>query len=232
MGLKLSEDKTKVTHITEGFTFLGYRVQRCMGRNNKMVTKVLIPDKAIKRFQHKMRSIISPSTTSRSFNAVILAQNALTRGWCEYYRCTNNPSKAFSKLSDELFWATAHWLGRKYKSKIPAVLQKYRIGRNFGTRTHKLIYPEEYKAKRFVAKSWHNPYTETEKVKEEKDRLKRESLFTYDQLWSGRERRLGSMDIREEVLLRDGPMCAKCKGTFNPYEVHVDHIIPRARFKD
>src|SRR5262249_23722896 len=46
MGLKLSEDKTKVTHITEGFTFLGYRVQRCMGRNNKMVTKVLIPDKA------------------------------------------------------------------------------------------------------------------------------------------------------------------------------------------
>ena len=27
LGLKLSEEKTKVTHITEGFTFLGYRIE-------------------------------------------------------------------------------------------------------------------------------------------------------------------------------------------------------------
>jgi RNA-directed DNA polymerase len=31
MGLTLSEDKTKVTHITEGFDFLGYRVIRSIG---------------------------------------------------------------------------------------------------------------------------------------------------------------------------------------------------------
>ncbi len=232
MGLTLSEEKTKVTHISEGFDFLGYRVKRCMGRNGTMVTKVLIADKAIKKFQHKMRSIISPSTTQRSFNAVITAQNALTRGWCEYYRCTNNPSKVFRKLSDELYWLTAHWLGRKYKTSIPAIMKKYLKGNTFGTDTRKLVRPDEYKAKRFVAKSWHNPYTETEKVQEEKDRIKRESLLSYDQLWDGQERRQGSMDLREETLLRDGPICAVCKKTFHPYEVHVDHIIARARFKD
>src|SRR5262245_55617839 len=37
MGLKLSEEKTKVTHITEGFTFLGYRIIRSIGSNGRMV---------------------------------------------------------------------------------------------------------------------------------------------------------------------------------------------------
>src|SRR2546430_7471636 len=32
MGLTLSAEKTKVTHITEGFTFLGYRITRGMGK--------------------------------------------------------------------------------------------------------------------------------------------------------------------------------------------------------
>ena len=42
MGLKLSEEKTKITHITEGFTFLGYWVERSIGAGGKMVPKVYI----------------------------------------------------------------------------------------------------------------------------------------------------------------------------------------------
>jgi 5-methylcytosine-specific restriction endonuclease McrA len=40
------------------------------------------------------------------------------------------------------------------------------------------------------------------------------------------------MDLREEALLRNGPICAQCKQPHHPYEVQVDHIIPRAKFKD
>src|SRR5215472_17822923 len=36
MGLTLSEEKTKVTHITEGFDFLGYRIIRSMGTSGKI----------------------------------------------------------------------------------------------------------------------------------------------------------------------------------------------------
>jgi group II intron reverse transcriptase/maturase len=46
MGLELSEEKTKVTHITEGFDFLGYRVIRCIGTKGTMIPKVLIPEKS------------------------------------------------------------------------------------------------------------------------------------------------------------------------------------------
>ena len=41
MGLVLSKEKTKVTHITEGFDFLGYRVIRSIGTKGKMIPKVL-----------------------------------------------------------------------------------------------------------------------------------------------------------------------------------------------
>src|SRR5262249_21383499 len=51
MGLTLSEEKTKVTHITEGFQFLGYRIERSIGGRGEMVPKVLIPKSAITRFR-------------------------------------------------------------------------------------------------------------------------------------------------------------------------------------
>jgi RNA-directed DNA polymerase len=113
MGLTLSEEKTKVTHITEGFKFLGYWIERSIGTKGKMVPKVRIPEDAIKRFQHKVRGICSPRTSHESANAKILALNQLTRGWCQYYRCTSSPSEIFSNIEDEIFWGMAHWLGRK-----------------------------------------------------------------------------------------------------------------------
>src|SRR5262245_6127223 len=100
--------------------------------------------------------------------------------------------------------------------------------------------PTEYKAKRFVARTWHNPYTAPEQVKEERDRIKRESLLTYDKIWSGHEHRQEWGDLREEVILLKGTVCAlnlpdicESKGqSLHSSEVEIDHVIPRARFKD
>jgi RNA-directed DNA polymerase len=232
MGLTLSEEKTKVTHITEGFDFLGYRIIRSIGTSGKMVPKVLIPEKAIKQFRLKTGEILNPSTTKESIGHTIQRLNWLTRGWCEYYRCTSSPSWAFGKLENELFWDFAHWLGQKYEIKhMSAIIQRFKKGKTFGTNAIKLTKPIEYKAKRLLGKTWHNPYTEKDEVRKEKERIKRESLFSYDSVLPG-ERRIGAHDLREEVILRDGPICAWCKKEFHPFEVQVDHIKSRARFKN
>jgi len=232
LGLTLSEEKTKVTHITEGFDFLGYRVIRSIGTRGMMIPKVLVPEKAIKRFRVKVREMLAPSTTKESTSAKIHALNRLTRGWCEYYRSTSSPSWVFNAIGTELFWDMAHWLGKKYESDMPAIMRRFRKGNTLGTNTSKLVMPNEYKGKKLIPKTWHNPYTEKEKVTEEKDRMKRESLFSYDRLWIGQESRQGGMDTREEVILRNGPTCVSCGKTFHPSEVQVDHIIPRTRFKN
>src|SRR3989449_7168068 len=152
MGLTLSEEKTKVTHITEGFDFLGYRIIRNMGTSGKMVPKVLIPHKAIKQCQYKVRGMLGPRTTNESFSAKILALNRLIRGWCAYYRSTSSPQWGFREVERKLFWDMAHWLGKKYKAKIPKVLRKYMKGNTFGTTATSLVLPTTYKAKRYMAK--------------------------------------------------------------------------------
>jgi group II intron reverse transcriptase/maturase len=229
-GLTLSEEKTKVTHITEGFDFLGYRVIRSIGTSGKMVPKVLVPQKAIDRFRRKTREMLNPRTTEESIGVMISKLNWLIRGWCEYYRSTSSPSWAFDRIQTELYWDFAHWLGRKYESNMPAIMRRFRKDKTFGNGTKTLIRPIEYTAKRYVAKTWHNPYTEKDEVKKEKERIKRESLFSYDNIHPG-ENRPGKGDLREEVLLRDGPICAWCKIELNPWETQVDHIKPYARFK-
>jgi len=91
--------------------------------------------------------------------------------------------------------------------------------------------PDDIKAKKLRMKTWHNPYTEEEEVGKEKERIQRESLFSYQTI-HGQESRPGGMDLREEILLRDGPICANCGETFHPSELQMDHITLRTRFKD
>ena len=232
MGLKLSEEKTKITHITEGFKFLGYGIIRDVGRRGKMVPTIFIPESAIKRFQSAIRKILAPNTTNEATVAKIHATNRLIRGWCEYYRSTSSPSIWFGNLSNELYWLMAHWLGRKYKLNMPAVIRKYQKdcthggGNTYGTSSIKLTMPQEYKAKRHLAKTWHNPYTA-------KEEIVREKILTYESLWYGDEDRQGWSDTREEVISLKGTTCYVCGTELHPSEVEIDHFsTPRARFKD
>jgi HNH endonuclease len=110
---------------------------------------------------------------------------------------------------------------------MPRIIQRFYKGNN----ALRLVKPTTYKAKRLMAKTWHNPYTEEDEARKEKERIKRESLFSYDDIRNG-ENRIGAHDLRDEVILRDGPICAWCKKEFHPSEVQVDHIKARARFKN
>ena len=227
IGLTLSEEKTKITHITEGFIFLGYEVIRSMGGKGKLVPQVRVPDKAVKRFQHKVREILAPGTTNESVHTKITAMNQLIRGWCQYYRWVSRPDISYGKLRPEIYWNMAHWLGRKYKKSLVKVIREYGKKNSFATKTVKLLMPNEFKARTLLIKKWHNPYTE-------KGEIKRESILFYENLWLGTESdRHGWMDIREEVILLKGTTCYICGKVLHPSEVEVDHATkPRAAFKD
>jgi RNA-directed DNA polymerase len=234
MRLTLSEEKTQITHITEGFTFLGYEIIKRTGIHGKMVPKVLVPKKAIKKFQDKLKAILAPGTMQESLAAKIAAVNALTRGWCNYYRNTSRPSQDFNQLRPKVFWGMAHWIGKKYKVNMPEVMRRYRKGDTLTTKTMTLVMPTEYKARKLFTKHWHNPYTEKEKIV-------RERLFSLHNLWSGHEENRGWMDQREEVIRLKGTICAlnlpdicESKGKpLHPSEVEIHHATkPRAQFKD
>jgi len=79
-GLTLSEEKTKVTHIEEGFDFLGQNVRKYKG-------KLLIKPskKNVNNFLVKVRKVLKEHKTAKQEN-VIKMLNPIIRGWANYHR--------------------------------------------------------------------------------------------------------------------------------------------------
>jgi RNA-directed DNA polymerase len=125
LKLELSLEKTKVTHVDDGFKFLGFWLQRRVGMNGKRVPKILIPQDAPRAFLGKMRRALKPATHRDSVKTKIIALNRIIQGWGRYYQYTSSPKAVFHKLDYHVFWLMAHWLGRKYQLSIPKVLQRF-----------------------------------------------------------------------------------------------------------
>jgi hypothetical protein len=98
LHLTLSLEKTKITHIPEGFKFLGYWLQMGTGRNGKPQIKIEVPDDAVKRMREKIHATLAPNTHYDSVAAKMIAMNRIIRGWCNYYRYCSNHSRVFTRL--------------------------------------------------------------------------------------------------------------------------------------
>ena len=223
LGLELSLEKTKVTHITDGFKFLGFWIDRSMSGKGKMVPKIKIPKEAIQRLQDKIAATLA--NHSDSFGAKILALNAIIRGWAHYYQHTSGPQRVFAALEHWIWWKVAHWLGRKYQISIPLVIRRYGQANTFGTKTRRLTLPSSFKTKRYKRKTPVNPYLA------EAANLTRDVHFDFEMAWIGTENRKGWFDIRDTVLERDEHACTQCGRSLEEYEIEVDHIKPIARYK-
>ena len=108
--LLLSEDKTKITHIDQGFDFLGFNVRKYDG-------KLLINPsrKGVKTFVDGLRTIIKSHPTVKT-ESLIRILNPKLRGWANYYR--HVVSKAiFSRVDEEMYKTLCLWTRRRHPHK-------------------------------------------------------------------------------------------------------------------
>lgn len=109
-GLELSEEKTLITHINDGFDFLGCNVRMY---NNKLLTK---PSK--KNYQaiiDKIREVIKNNQSMKQ-ELLIRALNPIIRGWVNYQKY-NVSCKAFEKLDFEIWQVLWKWCKRRHPKK-------------------------------------------------------------------------------------------------------------------
>jgi RNA-directed DNA polymerase len=224
LHLYLSKEKTKITHLNEGFEFLGFKIQRRQGHDG-MKTKVLIPKEAVDKLNEKIRATTDPTTHQDSVNTKILALNRIIGGWCRYYQYTSKASSTFNKVEYQTFWRMVHWLGRKFQVTTPTILARYKRDNAIATAEYRLQpasqFPTLTYKKRFLKP---NPYT-TQQVS-----IQRESL-PQDAYWTEHELRLGMADLRPLVLQRDGYVCQLCTAIVTTCTAQVDHRRPVRRFK-
>jgi RNA-directed DNA polymerase len=86
MGLRLSEEKTTIAHIDEGFDFLGFRIQRRRQRgSNKRFVYTWPSKKALASVKAKVRAI-TRGGTNQPLAVVLRRLNPVLRGWANYFR--------------------------------------------------------------------------------------------------------------------------------------------------
>ncbi|WP_327241884.1 group II intron maturase-specific domain-containing protein [Streptomyces sp. NBC_01320] len=114
MGLRLSQEKTLITHIDDGLDFLGWRIQRHRKRGtNKHYVYTYPARKALKAVTGKVKTQCRRTGTDLPFDALLICLNRMLRGWCAYFR-PGVSSTAFQYLSSYTWGRVIFWLRRKH----------------------------------------------------------------------------------------------------------------------
>ena len=109
-GLTLSEEKTVITHIDDGFDFLGQNVRKS---NGKLLIK---PSKsAVKSFLARIRAITKDNKMVTQ-ELLIRKLNPVIRGWVNYHRYVVS-SETFSWVDYQIYKCLWQWAKRKHKNK-------------------------------------------------------------------------------------------------------------------
>ena len=109
-GLTLSEEKTVITNIEDGFDFLGFNIRKF---KKQLLTKP--SKKAQKNFCDKIRKKIKSNKGCRQ-ESLIRMLNPMIKGWGNYYRY-GATRDAFHHVDNQIFKALWQWAKRRHSKK-------------------------------------------------------------------------------------------------------------------
>lgn len=222
VGVELSEDKTKITHISDGFDFLGFKVK-------KYKDKLLIePSKEnISRVKRNLKEKLRECRDSR---AVVEILNPIIIGWSNYYRHCSAKFR-FNQIGNAYLWKRIwEWTGKKH----PTRACKYRVRKYYDgwTFTDK---PSSRQIRRM------NDTTIRKFVKVKKG--KRVYDAEAKEYWEHREKvkAIGSIFIEskltKKLFMEQNGKCPYCKepvtqANVQSSNIHTHHMIPRSEGGD
>jgi len=127
IGLKLKPEKTGITHIDEGFVFLGQRIVR-RPKGPKRYVYTLVCDDALVSVKRRIKALTGRSTTSLELADLLHTINPILRGWAAYFRYAS-AKRTFAYLGNYTWWRVMRWLRKKH----PKLTWKQLRRRYFGT---------------------------------------------------------------------------------------------------
>lgn len=201
-GLELSMEKTLITHIDEGFDFLGWNFRKYED------TLLIKPNKkSINNVLDKVRTIISENKACEQ-SQLIEKLNPTLRGWANYHQGAVS-KEIFNKVDHETHQALWNWAirrhGKQSKGKIKEKYWRRIAGRDwvFCTDTHRLIRISDIRIVRHPKlKLDMNPYTKEGK-----------------EYFENRKASIGSNKITgkfKTVWKRQNGICPVCKQSIEP----------------
>jgi RNA-directed DNA polymerase len=114
MGLRLSPEKTLITHIDEGLDFLGWRIQRHRKRGTQQHYVYTYPArKAVRAVTEKVKAICRQNV-NLPLEVLLHRLNQVLRGWTTYFR-PGVSSATFDYLRAYTWQRVIGWIRRKHR---------------------------------------------------------------------------------------------------------------------
>lgn len=224
-GLALSEKKTNIVHLEEGFDFLGFNVKRYKTNRTKRGIILLIkPSKeSIKNFRQMVRQTWIKVLGWRKVDAIRSLNKKIT-GWGNYFKIST-AKKIFSSLDYWMFKRQVRYLYRTHPSKHWHWYRSQYYGTIKG-RKDRWVFQDKI-SKIYLEKLAWIPIRRHVMVKNiaspDNPKLK--------QYWIDRQKNKNSMTTKNKWLLwcKQQGKCPICIDKLdNGEELHIHHNIPRS----
>lgn len=225
VGLRLSEEKTRIVNINEGFSFLGFNIRK---DNNKLLIQPQV-EKTQKVKQKLSETIRACKGASQA--TVIEKLNPIITGWGNYYRNAVS-QETFDKVDYEIYLKLNQWTKKKHPNKTKAwSLRRYFHqvnGRKWVFKDKqnqkKLARMSEIPIKRHIkVKKGYRVYDKSEDAREYWE--KREYMNAKESIYGSGEYLL--------LFKKQKGKCAQCKNPITQehiqnVEIHKHHMKPRS----
>lgn len=228
LKLELSDGKTLVTHINDGFTFLGFDIRQYAGKNTQPVVLIHPSKKSVAKLKATIRTLTRRNTTHEPVWYKLTQVNRILQGWSAYYQYVN-AKKTFSKLDWWVMTRMFRWAWKKHsKPAWHKVNARYRHRDAKGRIT--FIYHLEdgspvwlYRmADRPIRRywvTWERPTYNDGEIRTNQDC--EPPAFVEPIAYPARDKD----QVRLIVMRRDQHTCQRCQA--QKPDLHVHHIIPK-----
>ena len=109
-GLTLSPEKTVITHISDGFDFLGQNVR---DYKDKVLTKP--SKKSVHKHLEKLRAVIKGNKATSAYD-LTQQLNPIIQGWTSYHKHASS-KRTFEQIDNAIFKCLWQWAKRRHPDK-------------------------------------------------------------------------------------------------------------------
>ena len=114
-GLELSEEKTLITHIDDGFDFLGWNFRKHRNQGRRILI-IRSSNKSLQSMKASIKETVLVKGKAKGQDELIRELNPKIRGWCNYHKSAMS-SRTFCYLDTYLFQTLYRWGLRKHRRK-------------------------------------------------------------------------------------------------------------------
>jgi RNA-directed DNA polymerase len=203
-GLAFNEDKTRVVHVKDGFSFLGFDIRRHIDRQGSAKLLIKPSKESVKRLRKRLRADVR-ALHGANAAAVVFRLNPVVRGWSAYYRSVVS-GQAFNGLDHDVWLITYRWAIRSHPNKSRGWVTARYFGQFNKSRRDRWVFGDRDSGAYLTKFAW------TKIVRHVPVRgMASPDDPALDEYWANRRRKHPSADERTARLLRaQGGRCHSC----------------------